>query len=90
MLIYSQLRNRRIDGKAAISIPFSVLGANYLRREANLGKSKVQWLVRNTHSGVHYARARFNGKGKTLETDSLRTEQAWEMATLGDEMRHLP
>ena len=42
----------------------------YLRREANLrGETKVQCLVRNTHSGIYYARARVNGKllWKTLE-----------------------
>ena len=39
----------------------------------NWGKTKVQCLVRNTHSGIYYARARVNGKllWKTLETDSL-------------------
>jgi hypothetical protein len=38
----------------------------------NWGKTKVQCLVRNTHSGIYYAQARVNGKllWKTLETDS--------------------
>jgi hypothetical protein len=37
------------------------------------GKTKVQCLVRNTHFGIYYARARVNGKllWKALETDSL-------------------
>ncbi len=37
------------------------------------GKTKIQCLVRNVHSGVYYARARVNGKliWRTLETDRL-------------------
>jgi integrase len=37
------------------------------------GKTKIQCLVRNLHSGVYYARARVNGKliWRTLETDRL-------------------
>jgi hypothetical protein len=44
----------------------------------NWGKTKVQCLVRNTHSGIYYARARVNGKllWKTLETDSLTIAKA--------------
>jgi integrase len=44
----------------------------------NWGKTKVQCLVRNTHSGIYYARARVNGKllWKTLETDSLTVAKA--------------
>ena len=44
----------------------------------NWGKAKVQCLVRNTHSGIYYARARVNGKllWKTLETDSLTVAKA--------------
>ena len=44
----------------------------------NWGKTKVQCLVRNTHSGIYYARARVNGKllWKTLETDSLTVANA--------------
>jgi integrase len=41
-------------------------------------KTKVQCLVRNTHSGVYYARARVNGKlhWKTLQTDILTVAKA--------------
>jgi hypothetical protein len=44
----------------------------------NWAKTKVQCLVRNTHSGIYYARARVNGKllWKTLETDSLTVAKA--------------
>ena len=44
----------------------------------NWGKTKVQCLVRNTHSGIYYARTRVNGKllWKTLETDSLTVAKA--------------
>jgi len=44
----------------------------------NWGKTKVQCLIRNTHSGIYYARARVNGKllWKTLETDSLTVAKA--------------
>ena len=44
----------------------------------NGGKTKVQCLVRNTHSGIYYARARVNGKllWKTLETDRLTVAKA--------------
>jgi integrase len=44
----------------------------------NWGKTKVQCLVRNTHSGIYYARARVNGKllWKTLETDSSTVAKA--------------
>jgi hypothetical protein len=44
----------------------------------NWGKTKVQCLVRNTHSGIYYARARVNSKllWKTLETDSLTVAKA--------------
>jgi integrase len=42
------------------------------------GKTKVQCLVRNTHSGVYYARTRVKGKlqWKTLETDMLTVAKA--------------
>ena len=44
----------------------------------NWGKTKVQYLVRNTHSGIYYARARVNGKllWKTLQTDSSTVAKA--------------
>ena len=44
----------------------------------NWGKTKVQCLVRNTHSGIYYARARVNSKllWKTLGTDSLTVAKA--------------
>jgi hypothetical protein len=51
----------------------------YIRRYAKLGKNpKVQCLVRNTHSGIYYARATVNGKllWKTLETDSPTVAKA--------------
>jgi len=42
------------------------------------GKTKVHCLVRNTHSGIYYARTRVKGKlqWKTLETDILTVAQA--------------
>ena len=44
----------------------------------NWGKTKAQCLVRNTHSGIYYARVRVNGKllWKTLETDSSTVAKA--------------
>jgi integrase len=44
----------------------------------NWGKTKVQCLVRNIHSGIYYARARINGKlvWKTIGTDSLTVAKA--------------
>jgi hypothetical protein len=42
------------------------------------GKTKVRRLVRNTHSGIYYARTQVKGKlqWKTLETDILTVAQA--------------
>jgi integrase len=49
-------------------------------------KTKIQCLVRNTHSGVYYARARVNGKlhWKSLETDSSTVAKAKLPKALAD------
>jgi hypothetical protein len=76
-----------------VSIPISVLRANLYASLCESGeKTKVQCLVRNTHSWIYYARTRVKGKlqWKTLETDILWIHEDPATGTKNWDRRQIP